>query len=333
MLAPGPRNLITDVPGLAVGNAEHAALLTGATVVLPDRPAVAAVDVRGGGPGTRETDLLALGRTVEEVHAIVLSGGSAFGLAAADGAMLRLRALGRGVSVGDALVPIVPAAILFDLAVAGDVDWSAPPWHALGGAAVDAAGPDFALGNAGAGRGATVGHGPGAIKGGLGSASVCADGITVGALAAVNPLGSVLMPGTEVFWTWWLEMAEELGGVARPAGAPATLQPMPAAPAPGNTTLVVVATDAQLDRSGAHRLAVMAQDGLARAIRPAHAPFDGDVVFALSTGQASAPDVPALSWLGALAADCTARAIMRAVVEAESTHGLPALRNGLTREP
>ncbi|GMG81813.1 P1 family peptidase [Paralimibaculum aggregatum] len=345
MLRPGPRNLITDVAGLAVGNAEDPARLTGTTVVLPDGPCAAAADVRGGGPGTRETDLLALGRTVRAVHALVLSGGSAYGLAAADGAMDWLRRAGRGFRLGAALVPIVPAAVLFDLLAerrADPMDWDEPPWRGLGQAACAAAGPDFALGNAGAGRGATVGHGPAAVKGGLGSASVTDGRLTVGALAAVNPAGRVTMPGSGCYWAWWLEMAGELGGLRPPAAAPEPepgpgLGPGPGpgqggAAMPGNTTLGVVATDAALDRDGLARVAAMAQDGLARAIRPVHGPLDGDVVFALATGRGAVRETvsePAeIARIGALAADCLARAVMRGAHEARGIAGIPALRGG-----
>lgn len=326
MLAPGPRNAITDVPGIRVGNAEDRALLTGATVVLPDRPAVAAVDVRGGGPGTRETDALGPDGTVEAVHAVVLSGGSAYGLEAAGGAMEWLRAEGRGARLGGALVPIVPAAILFDLLTGGPNDWDTPPWRALGREAAAAAAADFALGNAGAGLGASAGR----VKGGLGSASVRDGEITLGALAAVNPLGSVVMPGTDCFWTWWLEMAGELGGLGPPRAAPNPEPEIPQLPRleAGSTTLAVIATDAALDRLAARRLAIMAQDGIARAIRPAHSPLDGDTVFALSTGARALPGEPgALVRLGALAADCLARAIMRGVAEADAVAGLPCWRD------
>ncbi len=325
MLAPGPLNALADVPGLAVGHATDRDRLTGATVVLPDAPAVAAVDVRGGGPGTRETDLLGLGRTVERVHAVVISGGSAFGLAAADGAMHWLAERGVGFEVGAARVPIVPAAILFDLLTGPGPETPPGLWRELGRAACAAAGRSGETGSVGAGTGASLGGGR--MRGGLGTASVVDGAVTVGALAAVNALGEALMPGTRTFWTWWLEMAGELGGQRPPARAPADLSPPPPPGRAGHTTLAVVATDAALDRQGAHRLAVMAQDGLARAIRPAHAPLDGDVVFALSTGRGAPADAAALHRLGALAADCLSRAIMRGVRDAESAPGLPAWRD------
>jgi L-aminopeptidase/D-esterase-like protein len=191
MIRPGPRNSITDVPGIQVGNAELPGLVTGATAVIPDRPAVAAVDVRGGGPGTRETEALAAGSTVQQVHGIVLAGGSAYGLDAAGGVMHWLRRQGRGFAIGGAVVPIVPGAIIFDLLTGGPKDWDHPPWWELGYRAATAASRDFALGNAGAGLGARAGK----LKGGLGTASVQSGGITIGALAVANPVGSVVIPG------------------------------------------------------------------------------------------------------------------------------------------
>ncbi|HEV7370100.1 P1 family peptidase [Arenibaculum sp.] len=337
-IGPGPRNLITDVDGIAVGNAEAASVRSGVTVVLPDRRAVAAVDVRGGAPGTRETDALDPACLVEAVDAVVLSGGSAFGLDAAQGAMLWLAARGRGFRVGPAVVPIVPAAILFDLANGGDKAWTGggtgggatePPYRALGGAACDAAGRDFALGNAGAGLGAKAGG----LKGGLGSVSaVAADGLQVGALVAANPVGHVAMPGTGTFWAWPFEMAGELGGQRPPAAAPppgAGLEPPRASAAIGaNTTLGVVATNLRLTKAEARRVAVMAQDGYARAIRPVHTPYDGDTVFVLSTGtlDLDAPRPELLYRVGALAADCVARAVARGVFEAEALGRFPAYR-------
>jgi len=321
---PGPLNAITDVPGIRVGNAADSDLCTGVTVVLPDAPAVAAVDCRGGGPGTRETDALGAGRTVEAVHAVVLSGGSAYGLAAADGAMDWLRAEGRGHRVGPAVVPIVPAAILFDLLTPGPADWDVPPWRALGRAACAAAGREVALGNAGAGLGCRAGR----LKGGLGTASFADADLTVGALAAVNSMGEAVIPGTRTFWAWHLEQAGELGHQAPPASAPGALGFDFAGAMPRNTTLGVVATDAALTRDQALRVGVMAQDGIARAIRPAHGPLDGDTVFVLSTGMRALPDPLAdLGRIGLLAGDALARAIMRGVHAAEALPGLPAWRD------
>ncbi len=325
----GPRNSLTDVPGLTVGNAEDQAVRSGVTVVLPDRPAIAAVDVRGGGTGTRDTELLDPAATVEAVDAIVLSGGSAFGLDAAGGVMAWLAGHGRGFQVGTARVPIVPSAIVFDLLNGGDKAWGEdPPYRRLGRAAVETAGLVFGLGNAGAGLGASAGG----LKGGLGSASVVHEsGATVGALAVVNSLGSVVMPESGSFWAWAFERDGELGHQAPPTGDHPRDQDFPfPATAGRNTTLAVVATDATLSVAQAKRVAIMAQDGLARAIRPAHSPLDGDVLFALSTGRRALEDpVAGIAQIGLLAADCVARAIMRGVFEAESLGDLPGYRSTL----
>jgi L-aminopeptidase/D-esterase-like protein len=319
---PGPRNLITDVPGLKVGQAHDAAVRTGVTVILPDARAVCAGDVRGGGPGTRETDALAPENLVEAVDAVVLSGGSVYGLAAADGVTAWMGAQGRGFVVSTAPgvppSPVIPGAILFDLANGGDKGWGLePPYRALGMAAAQAAGDDFVLGTQGAGYGAMAG----ALKGGVGSTSIVADGITVGAICAVNSWGSAVAGDGRTFWASPFEVGGEFGGLG-PGGlvtAPddwglAKLAAQPRA----NTTIACVATDAALTPAQAKRVAVMAQDGLARALRPAHAPFDGDVVFALSTAAQPLPEPAALSVarIGALAADCLARAVARGVYEA-----------------
>ena len=330
--APGPLNRITDVDGILVGNAEDALVRTGTTVILPDRPAVAAVDVRGGAPGTRETDVLTPGNLVDSVHALVLSGGSAFGLDAAAAVALWLAAQGRGFAIGSACVPIVPSAILFDLLNGGDKAWGdETPYRRLGPAACAGAAKDFALGNAGAGYGAKAGT----LKGGLGSASlVGSDGLQLGALVAVNSFGSTVMPGQDCFWAWALEQQGEMGGQPLPRQGirpEADLDPvggLAAASVSTNTTLAVVATNAALTQAEALRVAIMAQDGLARAIRPVHTPFDGDIVFALSTGLWPMPAerAPALLKIGALAADCLARAVARGVFEATSLGGLPSYR-------
>jgi L-aminopeptidase/D-esterase-like protein len=332
MIHPGPRNSITDVPGILAGNAEAPDLVTGATAVIPEQPAVAAVDVRGGGPGTRETEALAAASTVQEVHGIALSGGSAYGLDAAGGVMHWLRQQGRGFAIGDTLVPIVPGAIIFDLTTGKPADgpkiWGHPPWWELGYQAAQAAELEFALGNAGAGLGATAGK----LKGGLGTASVQWNTITLGALAVTNPMGSVVIPGTRTFWAWPFEMADEFGGQIPPDATPRLLEHDFAAPAGANTTLTVIATDAILTRPQAQRIALMAHDGYARAIRPVHTPLDGDTVFVLSTGQHALADPPGsfgseLAQLGMLAADCTARAITRGVYEAQPLAGWPAYRD------
>lgn len=327
-LRPGPRNLITDVEGLSVGSAEDSRVRTGVTVVLPDPAAVAAGDVRGGGPGTRETDLLDPANFVAAVHGIVLSGGSAYGLDAATGALLWLAARGRGLAIGERRVPIVPSAILYDLENGGEKDWSAGlPYQALARQACEAAGPDFALGTAGAGYGARAGG----LKGGLGSASLVDDkGLQVGALVAVNSRGSVTLGEQPQFWAWPLELGDEFGGLP-PPGAGVPVEPPKRGPGRVGeaTTLAVVATNATLTKAEASRVAIMAQDGLARAIRPLHTPFDGDTVFALATGRLPPADQPlaALERIGALAADCLARAVARGVYLAEGLPGMASWRD------
>ncbi len=322
---PGPRNLITDVPGLKVGQAQDVAVRTGVTVILPDERAVAACDVRGGAPGTRETDALAPENLVEAIDAVVLSGGSVYGLAAADGVVTWLGARGRGFGLvpGIPKSPVVPGAILFDVANGGDKAWGeTPPYRELGRAAVAAADLDFALGTAGAGYGAMAGG----LKGGTGSASVVTtDGYTVGAVVGVNSWGSVIAPGGRTFWAAPFELDGEFGGLG-PAGLAAGPDQWGSAKRPTetrNTTIACVATDAILTPAQAKRFAVMAQDGLARAIRPIHAPFDGDVVFAISTGRRPLGDQPdyAIARLGALAADALARAVARGVYAASPWPG------------
>ncbi|HXL99712.1 MAG TPA: P1 family peptidase [Rhizomicrobium sp.] len=321
---PGRRNLITDVPGLKVGQAEDARVRSGVTVLLADAPATAAVDVRGGAPGTRDVEALDPLSAVERADAIVLSGGSAFGLDAPSGVQSWLRARGRGFSVAPGLppVPIVPGAIIFDLANGGDKDWGdVPPYRALGIQAAENAALDFALGNAGAGLGATAG----AYKGGLGSASaVTDDGFTVGAIVAVNAVGSPVIPGSDAFWAYPFEQDGEFGG-RLPRNFTGIDLDLPAdmkgARQPGaNTTIAIVATDADLTRIELKRIAIMAADGFARSLRPVHTPFDGDLVFALSTGkrEISGVRLREVLRLGSLAADCLARAIARGVYEARS---------------
>jgi L-aminopeptidase/D-esterase-like protein len=307
----GPRNLITDVRGLSVGQAEDDVLRSGVTVLLGARPFVAAVNVMGGAPGTRETDLLAPDRLVQEVDALVLSGGSAFGLDACSGVMDGLRAMGRGFAVGDLRVPIVPGAILFDLLNGGDKAWAVNPYAALGRQALDAAGQDFALGSAGAGYGAMTGQ----WKGGVGSASaVLPSGITVGALVAVNALGSVTVGDGPQFWAAPWEIGGEYGGLGLPAQFPATDDPLPRKRMGEATTIAIVATDARLTQAQAQRMATAAQDGMARAIVPSHTPLDGDLVFAAATGLRDLADPLTDTFaLGHAAACCLSRAIARAV--------------------
>lgn len=324
MSRPGPRNSLTDVPGLSVGQSVDVTVRTGVTVILPDQRSVCAVDVRGGGPGTRETDALdpenLIGATVD---AVVLSGGSMYGLGAADGVAAWLGAQGRGFPAsarpGVPPAPIVPGAILFDLANGGDKAWGLdPPYRRLGIEAVQAAGLEIALGTAGAGYGAMAGG----WKGGVGSASlVTHDGFTIGALAAVNSYGSVTAGDNRSFWAAPYEIGAEFGGLGS-SGLRAAADDWNMAKAnPGlrqNTTIACVAVDAVLSPGEARRIAIMAQDGLARAIRPVHAPFDGDVVFALSTARRplGEPAAMAVARLGALAADVLSRAVARAVYEA-----------------
>lgn len=319
----GAKNLITDVPGLAVGHASNPALKSGSTVITAKRPFVAAVDVMGGAPGTRETDALAPDRLVGEVDAIVLSGGSAYGLDAASGVSDALRADGRGYAVGPATVPIVPAAILFDLLNGGDKDWDTNPYRKLGEQAYQNRSGNFDLGRTGAGFGALTAS----LQGGLGSASIVLDdGCTVGALVAANPHGDVTVPGTGAFWASPFEVAGEFGDRGPVQGHDPLTAPenhkMEAFNAAANTTIAVVATDADLSKAQLKRMAVAAQDGMARAIVPSHTPFDGDLVFALSTGARELADAARDSFLiGHAAAMCLSRAIARAVYAATPEPG------------
>ncbi|QDG76999.1 P1 family peptidase [Labrenzia sp. PHM005] len=320
----GPRNLITDVPGLKVGNASDSDLKSGATVLVPDEPAVASVAIQGGAPGTREIALLEPEQTVEKIDAIVLAGGSAFGLDAGAGVQGRLAELGYGYQVGPVRVPIVPTAILFDLLNGGNKSWGQmTPYRDLGRAALDAIGHDFALGSAGAGMGATTAN----LKGGLGSASVVLEnGVTIGAIVAVNALGRATMGETPHFWAAPFEVGSEFGGHGIPSTLPedcTTVRTKLDALEPGaNTTIAAVATDAILTKGEAKRLAVMAHDGLARALWPAHTPLDGDLVFALSTGQRKLENgLEDMVQMGAAAASCLARAIARGVYHATPAAG------------
>ena len=323
MNRPGPTNSICDVPGIRVGHAEHPEYVTGTTVILPDNPCVAAVDHRGGGIGARDTVLLAAGSGVPVVHAITLSGGSAYGLDATGGVMHGLRQDGIGLVLRDEIVPIAPQAIIFDLLIDGANDWDRPPWWDLGLKAYRAARAEMALGNVGAGRGATAGS----IKGGVGTASLETDDFMVGALAVSNSVGEVVIPGTTTFWGWMFERDGELGGQKPPTGPAAELE-IPEAGVFENTTLAVVATDATLTRDQAYRIAIMAQDGFAHSTRFVHSPMDGDTVFVISTGERPFADIPVLiTQLGNLAAECVARSVMRGVYEAESVAGYPSYRS------
>ena len=308
-MRPGARNLITDVAGLRVGHAQNARLRSGVTVLCADRPLTCGVAVMGGAPGTRETDLLAPDRLVQQVDALVLAGGSAFGLDACSGVADGLRAMGRGFAVGDQRVPIVPGAILFDLLNGGDKDWARNPYYALGRAALEALACDPALGSVGAGYGALTGR----WKGGLGSASaVLSSGHSVGALVAVNALGSATVGDGPEFWAAPWEMGAEFGGLGVATRVDPGAEPPPMKRMGEATTIAIVATDAALTQAECQRLAIAAQDGMARALVPSHTLLDGDLVFAASTGVRA---------LGDPAACCLARAIARAVWLAEPMAG------------
>jgi L-aminopeptidase/D-esterase-like protein len=323
------RNLITDVAGLKVGSAHDPVLASGVTALVFDAPATASIAISGGAPGLRDAALLEADMTVQQIDALVLSGGSAFGLDSVGGVQAALREHGRGFDVAGQLVPIAPGAILFDLANGGDKTfWRKPAYWRLGHAAAQAAALDFQLGSHGAGHGATVVD----LKGGLGSASgQTTDGFWVGALVAVNAVGQATIGDTGHFWAVPYERDGEFGGLGWPAPLPpdALALKMKGA-APQNTNIAIVATDAALTKAQAKRVAVMAQDGLARALRPVHAAMDGDVVFSAATGRAEgAVDAIALTRIGAVAADCLARAVARAVFEAEPlpfANALPSWR-------
>ncbi len=325
MPRPGPLNLITDVPGLRVGHATDEAAASGVTTLLLPEAWTAGVDVRGGGPGVRETAALEPENLNPIAHAIVLSGGSVFGLAAADGVAASLSHKGMGLKLfpKSPHIPIVPSAVLHDLANEGDKHWGmTPPYRELGIRSVEAAGRSFALGSIGAGRGAAAGT----LKGGLGSASVdLGEGVLVGALVAANPVGSALMPDGRTYWAWPFEFGDEFGG-HRPHGPADAHDPVPdlsrltrlgRMTSGANTTIAVVAVSARLTPGECKRLAIMAQDGVSRAVRPAHTPFDGDTVFAVASGvelpsEGTGRSVQ-IARIGSAAADCLARAIARAV--------------------
>jgi L-aminopeptidase/D-esterase-like protein len=329
---------ITDVGGIRVG--QHHRLdpdvtlgsgwATGTTVVLTPPGTVGGVDCRGGAPGTRETDLLDPINSVRHVDAVVLSGGSAFGLAAADGVMRWVEEQGRGVSMEGGVVPIVPAAVVFDLPVGG---WQCRPTADFGYAAASSAGTDVALGTVGAGTGARVG----VLKGGVGTASMTlGSGVTVGALVVVNAAGEAVDPATGL--PWQADLIEQFGLVRPPADQVAAFADRNLEFSPLNTTIAVVATDAALSPAGCRRIAVAAHDGLARTIRPSHTPLDGDTVFALATGAVEvppdpttpasmSPEVPLITAVGAAAADCLARAVLVGVLAAHSVAGIPAYRD------
>jgi L-aminopeptidase/D-esterase-like protein len=329
---------ITDVGGILVGHHQEldsdvelgSGWATGTTVVLTPPGTVGAVDGRGGAPGTRETDLLDPINSVRHVDAVVLSGGSAYGLAAADGVMRWLEEHHRGVAMDGGVVPIVPAAVIFDLPVGG---WKCRPGAEFGYAAAQAAGEDVAIGSVGAGTGARVG----VLKGGVGTASVTLEsGATVGALVVVNAAGDAVDPATGLPWLAY--QIEEFGLVAPPADQIAAYADRHTELSPLNTTIAVVATDAALSKAACRRVAAAAHDGLARTLRPCHTPLDGDTVFALATGAVEvppdprtpasmSPEVPLVTSIGAAAADALARAVLVGVLAAESVAGIPAYRD------
>lgn len=316
-MIPGPQNAITDISGLRVGNAQDDALKSGVTVLTADVPFTASVSVLGGAPGTRETDLLAPDKSVAQVDALVLSGGSAFGLDACSGVVAGLRAAGRGYRVGTAIIPLVPGAIIFDLLSGGNHDWIETPYPALGRAAYEAAIPSTPLGTVGAGTGAMTAM----MKGGLGTASLVLDsGITVAALVAANPMGSVTTPGETHFWAAPYEINGEFGGAgpdsASALGRTLESRKLTAMQERANTTIAIVATSARLDKAQCQRVAIAAHDGIARACVPAHSPGDGDLVFSVSAGEQEMQAPGDLALIGHAAAICLSRAIARGVYAA-----------------
>src|SRR6478735_7511060 len=313
------KNLLTDISGVRVGHADDAKLASGGTAVLFDTPVVAAMDVRGGGPGTRDSALLDPINTVERIDALALSGGSAFGIEAGGGVQAWLAEQGRGFAIGDAVIPIVPGAVVFDLLNGGTKRWGRfAPYRDLGYAAAAAAGDDFALGSAGAGLGTTTAN----LKGGLGSASATTpSGVRVAALAVVNAVGSATVGDGPWFWAAPFESGGEYGGRGLPASFTPDMLSMrikggAAATSVENTTLAIVVTDAELTQPQAKRLAMIAQTGFARAIYPVHAPLDGDVLFAAATCKKPIDPLVGLTELGMVAANVVARAISRGVYEA-----------------
>ena len=330
MAKTGESNSLTDVGGILVGHYTDTTAVSGVTVIVCPKGAVAGVDVRGSAPGTRETDLMAPHNLVEKAQAVVLSGGSVFGLSAADGVTRWLAEEGYGFPLDQGFVaPIVPAAVLYDLGRGKDF---IPPISADWGRwACEGAG-DYAVqtGSVGAGTGAMSNS----IKGGLGSASLILDsGITVAALVAVNSDGSVINPESGRPWEIGLEVDDEFGDQGRRS---VRLPPPPGSEPAKNTTIGIIATDATLSAPQTQKVAQMAHDGMARAIRPAHTMFDGDTIFCLATGQKELPEAPgffiapralSLNELGHAAANCMSRAIIRAILNADSLAGMTAFRD------
>jgi D-aminopeptidase len=327
-------NLLTDIDGVQVGHADDRDLASGVTAIVFDEPAVASIDVRGGGPATRDTQLLDPGNTVDAIHALVLSGGSAYGLDAGGGAMAWLAEQGRGFAVGTALVPLAPTAVVFDLMNGGNKNWGRfSPYRELGYAAAAAArSGDFALGSVGAGMGATTAG----FKGGIGSASATTSGgVKVAALAVVNAAGSVVIGDGPWFWAAPFEINGELGSRGQPPSFTSTMRQLKLKggariSAVEATTLAVVVTDAKLTKDQAKRLAIIASSGFARAIYPVHAPLDGDLVFAAATGRKAIDGPVNITELGMVAANVVTRAIARGVYEATAlpfAGSLPAWRD------
>ena len=316
------RNLITDVPGIRIGNAHDARLGSGVTVALFDEPAVASASVFGGAPGTRETDLLQPDAVAPSVHAVVLSGGSAFGLDAASGVQAYLRERGIGFPIGSARVSLVPQAIVFDLLNGGDKDWGRyPPYRELAYEAAASANLDFELGTAGGGYGATTVD----LKGGLGSASlITPSGYAVGALVIVNALATAVIGGGPHFWAGAFEEGQEFGGLGLPPRVTPEMRQLAWKGGPA-TTIALVATDAALTKAQAKRLSLAAHGGIARALRFAHGLMDGDAVFAAATGRKPlADEVDDLIEITVLATDCLSRAVARGVYEATALPYAPA---------
>lgn len=325
MIVTGPKNSILDVGGLSVGQAHDVTVKTGVTVIIPNTSATCSVAVSGGGPGTREVSALQDGGMIEQVHAIVLSGGSVYGLAAGDGVCAWLGAQGRGYAVSPnpfvPVSPIVPSAILFDNANGGDKSWGIePPFRTLAIDACSAICGHLSEGAYGAGFGATAGIHPG----GIGTASEVIDGITVGALIAANPVGSPFIPGTQCPWAWAYETDSEFGGVRPPQDyrlTPALDTKLALLKALQNqagqsTVIGAVAVNAKLSQKQLKRVAIMAQDGLAMSVQPSHTPLDGDTIFTLSTGEVPCETPVDLAIIGAAAARCVARALTRGVLKA-----------------
>lgn len=324
-------NLITDIPGVRVGNAQDERVVSGVTAIIFDAATTASCVTRGGAPGTRDTTFLEPEMTAPGADAIVLSGGSLFGLDAAGGVVSYLRGQGRGLRIGSANVPLASQAITFDLLNGGDKNWGRmPPYWELGWQAAERAAPGpFPLGSVGGGLGATTAT----LRGGLGSASCeTPSGFRVGAIAVVNAVGTATIGHGPHFWAAPYERSGEFGGLGWPPTISEDhLRLRTKGGAPPSTTIALVATDARLAKTETRRLAIMADDGLARAIRPAHAPMDGDTVFAVATLAKPMRDGLAdLTEIGAAAADCLARAIARGVYEAAPAHagwlGPPAWR-------